>query len=267
MEEFIVSTEDSKITGSIITDPVILESELQDAPELTVIVGGVERVLGGWSQHKIDTRHWRSKSSGIKPGSLYTGRTYIYSDDVVNSLNTETWEHPGILKSAILHLAHELGELEDKLCEPSDDGIWECGALRCNVKVNSKNEPNCATEDLTITIPKITSSDLRAAANNPDIGADPETMRDLADAVLELAGSYGEILMPMPAIEGLINFPDQPIEVANDEAVLQLESSVAPHMATLEEYQVVLARRINEAAKVIHTVLENVKRDNQLENK
>ena len=64
-----------------------------------------------------------------------------------------------------------------------------------------------------------------------------------------------------------MNFPDQPIEVANDEAVLQLESSVAPHMATLEEYQVVLARRINEAAKAIHTVLENVKRDDQLETK
>jgi len=175
----------------------------------------------------------------MRPGSLYSGRTYVYADDAVNSLTEETWRTPGVLKSAIIHLADGLARLEDQLCEPDGDAVWECGA------------PADRTQHFSIAIPPLTSTDLRAAAADPRLGADPDAMRDLADAVIEVAAAVGEELPPLPQIKGLADFPDHPVRVADDEAVLRLEASVAPQLETLEAYQAALAGRIDEVARAV----------------
>jgi len=209
-----------------------------DAPK--AIVGGVEHVVGGWALHAANRRRYRAEASGARPGALYSGRTYVYADDAVNSITADTWETPGVLRSALLHLSDALARLEDRLCEPDEDSVWECGKLTSVMGAH-----------MSIGIPSLTSTDLRMAAANSALGADPDALRDLADAALEVAAVVGEVLPPLPQIEGLMNFPDHPIRVADDEAVLRLESSVVPHLATLEQYQAALATRLDEVASAV----------------
>jgi len=205
------------------------------------VVGGVEHVVGGWALHAANRRKDRADAGGERPGALYTGRTYVYADDAVNSLTADTWESPGVLRGALLHLGDALARLEDRLCEPDEDSVWECGRLR----------PDAGPSHLSIGIPALTSTDLRLAAADPAVGADPDALRDLADAALEVAAVVGEVLPPLPQIEGLTDFPDHPVRVADDEAVLRLESSVVPHLATLEQYQAALATRLDEVAAAV----------------
>jgi len=220
-----------------------LEDEDPNDRPSSAIIGGVEHIVGGWAKFAIDTRCFRSKNDcTVRPGDLYSGRTYVYADDAVNSLTEETWRTPGVLKSAIIHLADGLARLEDQLCEPDGDSVWECG-----------NPSGLASkiQHFSIAIPPLTSMDLRAAAADPRLGADPDAMRDLADAVLEVAAAVGEELPPLPQIKGLADFPDHPVRVADDEAVLRLEASVAPRLETLEAYQAALAGRIDEVARAV----------------
>lgn len=213
----------------------------RQAKPARAVVGGVEHVVGGWSQHAINSRFWRARSDpSSRPGALYSGRTYVYAEDAVNSISAETWARPGILKAAIERLAAELGRLEDKLCEPDADDVWECRAPLAGPSTGA-----------VIVVPPLTSADLREAAADPQLGTDPEMMQELSEAVLEVAASVGTVLPAMPRMAGLPGFPDEPVAVADDEAVLRLESSVAKHLATLEEYQAVLAERIGAAADAI----------------
>ena len=221
-----------------------------DAPDdtLRAIVGGVEYVVGGWALHAANRRRYRAEASGVKPGALYSGRTYVYPDDAVNSITADTWETPGVLRAALLHLADALGRLEDRLCEPDEDSVWECGRLTSAV---AQSTGAGGLPPMSIGIPSLTSTDLRLAAANSALGADPDALRDLADAALEVAAVVGEVLPPLPQIKGLMDFPDHPIRVADDEAVLRLEAAVVPHLATLEQYQAALATRLDEVAAAV----------------
>ena len=201
--------------------------------------------MSSWGAYEIDRRaaRWREVRGGAttppsdeRPGSRYGGRTYIQADDAIRSLVGERIERSP-LRLAANHLAEALGTLEDRLCDPSDDGTWECAS-----------KPGAAY----LTIPAVTSADLRAFATDLDQMADPNTLRALSTDVMTAAAAIGTVLQPLPlGLTESLYEAESPTRVGDDEAVLRLESSVAPRVASIEALQAALATQLDKAARAI----------------
>lgn len=221
-----------------------------------VVVGGANRIVGGWSQHTIDSRRERAEAtralaSPHRPGAAYGGRAHIYASDVVESVVADDWRQRGALRAAAGRLGAALARLEDRLCEPDDDGLWECGSISNALKTRAQTPAHWS-----LTTPPLTSADLAAVAADPSIGADAVEMGELAEAVTKVAAAVGVILPPIPELARmnltlLPPLPTHAVEVTDDSAVLRLEADTLPRLESLEGVQAELARRMESATEAI----------------
>ena len=227
------------------------------AQEARAIVGGADHAVGGWGAYEIARREAEWKHGGgagvQRPGERYAGRTYIHGLDAAQSVLTGSRRTVGgaggaghtesALQQAALRLADALGVLEDRLCEPDEDGVWECVG------------PD-GTEGKLLIVPAVTSADLRAFAEDPAQEADPESLYELDESVAKAVAMIGkESGMPNPPRislrPDLPPLPTHAVPVDDDEAVLRLEAEVEPYVESLEQEQAAVATRLEAAAEAI----------------
>ena len=218
------------------------------------IVGGVDYAVGGWGEYEVAQRHEQYRASGgmrrLVPAKL------VRAEDVVKALGDAVWQRPNALRAALDQFAVELGRLEDRMCEPDESGAWECG--RVGTRVGTHARPSKLTdataEHWTLTIPPLTSADVRAAATDSALASSAESMRDFDMAVRAVAATIGASTCALTDAASKIEIVpliEPPVAVSDDEAVLQLEESVLPHFASLEQMQAALASRIDAVTKII----------------
>jgi hypothetical protein len=217
------------------------------------IVGGVDYAVGGWGEYEVAQRHEQYRASGgmrrLVPAKL------VRAEDVVKALGDAVWQRPNALRAALDQFAVELGRLEDRMCEPDESGAWECrrlGACACTCA-----RTRAHAEHWTLTIPPLTSADVRAAAADSALASSAEAMRDFDAAVRAVATAMGAVATAMGAAPAatskveIVPLIEPAVAVSDDEAVLQLEESVLPHFASLEQMQAALASRIDAVTKKI----------------
>jgi hypothetical protein len=227
------------------------------------VVGGVDYAVGGWGEYEINRRRaqWeeaqKRRTSTASARVRYPGRTYVSAEDAVRSIMAGSRAAVGgggaggarsALQRAALHLADALGRLEDRLCDPDDDGVWECAP------VAALSAPGARY----LTVPPVTSADLRAFARDPAQEADPESMYDLSEDVTALVAATGVVLPPLPGLadrRGLPALPARVVPIANEEGVLRLEAATAPYVSSLEGLQASLATRLDAAATALAAAL------------
>ena len=209
------------------------------------IVGGVDYAVGGWGEYEVVQRHEQFRATGGMR-RLVAAKS-VRAEDVVRALGDAVWQRPNALRAALDQFAVELGRLEDRMCEPDESGAWECGRLRM-----------CAGRPLAnhwaLTIPPLTSADVRAAVADSALASSADAMRDFDMAVRAVAASVGAPADgPVePSVEPLVEPLVEPSVAATDDlAVLQLEESVLPHFASLEQMQAALASRIDAVTKAV----------------
>lgn len=255
------------------------------------VVGGVEYAVGGWGAYEIGRRRERWAASGPasgRPGDMYGGRSYVHAEDAALSVLGASRATVGgaaglrplkprasALQKAARRLADVLARVEDRLCDSDSDGVWECAppsALSAELRPKSHARGEVAERGaqvargaapaLVLTIPSVTSADLRAFADDPAQQDDPEDLEDLGDGVLSLVATIGARAgaalpaMPSLAARGRPPLPARAVPVTDDEAVLRLEASVAPYVASVELMQAALASRLDAAAAAIEGALE-----------
>jgi hypothetical protein len=250
-------------------------------PRPRAIVGGVDYAVGGWGEYEVDRRRarWEAVKTGgggasaggaDRPAARYPGRTYVSADDTVRSIvagsravlgggsaGLERQTTP--LQRAALHLADTLGRLEDRLCDPDDDGVWECEPATALRRLGARRNKAAAKAAVYLTVPPLTSADLRAFARDPAQESDPEAMYDLGEDVISMTAAVGVVLAPLPQLVDRGSLPPLPsrvVPVTDDEAVLRLEAASVPYVASLEGIQAALASRLDAAATAIGAALD-----------
>jgi len=213
------------------------------------VVGGADHAVGGWGAYEAARRRAEWEHSRVAPGSRYSGRSYIHGLDAAHSILVGSRGAVGgaradlprapesALRRAALRLADALGALEDELCEPDEDGVWEC----------------VGPGDYLV-IPAVTSADLRAFAEDPEKETDPETLYELDGDVATAVAALGTALPSGPEFvlkRGLPPLPTRTVLVGDDEAVLRLEEEAEPYVAALEQMQAVVATRLEAATAVV----------------
>jgi len=209
------------------------------------IIGGVDYAVGGWAAYEIDRRHERYAASRHNggaievPGKHYGGRSYIHSRDIVQSVLGGA---ESILAKAASRFADALARLEDRLCEPDEDGVWECAT-------SPKNR--------TLTAPALTSVDVREFAADTAHQADPDALAEMGEDVLTVAAVLGAPLVDMPAIsrDKLPPLPHRMVAVSDDAAVIRLEAATVPYVTSVEELQAALANRFEAATAVVEAAV------------
>jgi hypothetical protein len=240
------------------------------------VVGGVDYTIGGWGAYEVDRRRARWEASGgASPArERYPARTYVSAGDVVASILSDSRKTLGggggaesALQKAARRLSQSLGRLEDKLCSPDEDGVWECvSPTTVKEPPTGHKEPPTGHKErlvpyptvLLTTVPALTSADLRAFAADPSQETDPEAIAELGEDVIALSAALGLALSDMPPIfnkTGLPPLPSRTVPVTDDEAILRLEDAVTPYVASIEEAQAALAARLDTAAAALDRIL------------
>ena len=225
----------------------------------STVVGGAAYATGGWGQHECDCRQERYLASGGASGSatsygatsygatVYGGRRWVGAADAVESIAAAAWKRRPALRVALGRLAAALGRLEDELCAPDESGAWECF--------------EAGDGAATLTVPPLTSADVRAAAADPLLPASPELLRELDTAVRAAGAAYGllsgenaaknasEIIISSEADEMLIS--SAPVDIGDDSAVFALEARALPRVRALEQVQAALAAHADAVARAI----------------
>ena len=222
----------------------------------STVVGGAAYATGGWGQHECDCRQERYLASGGAFGSatsygaaIYGGRRWVGAADAVESIAAAAWKRRPALRVALGRLAAALGRLEDELCAPDESGAWECF--------------EAGDGAATLTVPPLTSADVRAAAADPLLPASPELLRELDTAVRAAGAAYGllsgenaaknasEIIISSEADEMLIS--SAPVDIGDDSAVFALEARALPRVRALEQVQAALAAHADAVAHAIES--------------
>ncbi len=240
--------------------------------ESKAIVGGLEHHVGGWCRYELNRREGGWRFSGRRPASNYPGRSYIGAADVVDSVGAA-----GKGAAALRHAAEaavlSLGRLEDALCEPSGEGLWEC--LPPSVLSANPARRRIARAAAVLAIPRVTSADAEEFSKTGL--QDPEAITRLVEDIESVTASLGpresdRAAVP-PPLPPLLDRADRTgaafalgwhppplasrfVEVGDDEGVLRLEAATAPYLDALEELQAAAASRLGQAAKTIGDALD-----------
>jgi len=236
------------------------------------IIGGREHCIGGWCRYELDRREGGWRYSGRRPASNYPGRSYIGAADVVESVGG-AGRGAAALRRAAEAVALSLGRLEDALCDPTGDGLWEClppSALSANPA--RRRDTGAAA---LLATPRVTSAD---AEDFSKTGLqDPEAIAGIVEDLESVTASLG----PRESDSGAVPPPLPPlfdrtdrtgaafaldwrppplasrfVEVGDDEGVLRLEATTAPYLDALEDLQAAAASRLGQAAKTIGDALD-----------
>jgi len=218
------------------------------------VVGGIEFTVGGWGSYEIARRNarWAAVTGGStqpalseRPGSRYPDANYVYADDAVRSIMRA---RKSVLARAAGRLSTALGRLEDRLCDPDPDGVWECASGR-----SLQGGP------AFITIPPVTSADLRDFATDDAQQIDPRALSELGEDVLATVATLGEALPALPSTT-VPALPVRAVPVSDNEAVLRLEAASAPYVTSIEGLQAALASRLDAAATIINDKMDKFTR-------
>lgn len=216
-----------------------------------------ECTMGDWARYEADRRRAQRKYGGGE--KWYAGRTYVGAAEVAHSLVSSVPVAP--LRKAAEHLERSLGRMEDSLCDPSDDGLWECLPPSALGR-GSQSEYQASEREVSggadlLTVPTLTSADVRDFLSDPGAASDPEKLDDLASDAGAVAAALGAPLDALPTYRppGLPPLPARTVPVANDAAVLRLEAATVPYVAKLELYQASVANRLEATANVIDKAL------------
>jgi hypothetical protein len=240
--------------------------------ESKAIIGGREHCIGGWCRYELDRREGGWRYSGRRPASNYPGRSYIGAADVVESVGG-AGRGTVALRRAAEAVALSLGRLEDALCDPTGDGLWEClppSALSANPA--RRRDAKAAA---LLATPRVTSAD---AEDFSKTGLqDPEAIAGIVEDVESVTASLGPresdsgaVPPPLPPLfdrtDGTgaafaLDWRPPPlasrfVEVGDDEGVLRLEATTAPYLDALEDLQAAAASRLGQAAKTIGDALD-----------
>lgn len=213
------------------------------------VIGGVEFAVGGWGRYEIEKRRARWDSAREAP--CYGGRTYISSSDVAYSICAGAGSQP--LKDAAEHLSQSLGAMEDVICDPTGEGLWEC------LSPASLTETAGQKFHTTLTVPVLTSQDMRDFIANVDLWTSPDDLESLANdatAVAASIGKYADMLPPLKRKTDLPPLPTRMVQTDDNMAVLKLEASMVPYIEGLEKYQAAVAERLDAVAAAIDGVLK-----------
>lgn len=214
----------------------------------STVVGGAAYATGGWGQHECDCRQERylasgGAASGSYGAAVYGGRRWVGAADAVESIAAAAWKRRPALRVALGRLAAALGRLEDELCAPDESGAWECF--------------EAGDGAAALTVPPLTSADVRAAAADPLLPASPELLRELDAAVRAAGAAYG-LLSGEDAGNGIITsesdeliISSAPVDIGDDAAVFALEAQALPRVRALEQVQAALAARADAVARAI----------------
>lgn len=208
-----------------------------------VIIGGVEYIIGGWGDYEIDRRNIEYMCSSEPVGKkYYGGLKYVYTDNVVRSImSAKQLQSGNELKIAAEHLEMALGLMEDKLCDPDENGAWECAMV--NDKLSSD----------TLTIPALTSSDVREFIETMNMENNIEYLEDLNEHITILADSLNADIVTIPNFQTKYdNSVIDPVSVSDDVAVLNMESNLRGYIADIEQFQILLASNIDIVASLIY---------------
>jgi hypothetical protein len=216
-------------------------------PGATAVIGGVEYAVGGWASYEVARRRARRDTGGESPGARYArpgARALLYADEAARSiLGGARAGRTTPLQRAATRLADTLAILEDRLCDPDDEGVWECASPR----------------GAGLAAPPLTSADLRAFAADPSRGVDPDDLYSLSEACLATAASVGALptaLPPLaPARGRLPPLPARPVPIDDDDAVLRLEAESEPYASAIEDVQAALARQMEATGAAIRAAL------------
>ncbi|MDE2097445.1 MAG: hypothetical protein KGL39_09390 [Patescibacteria group bacterium] len=206
-----------------------------------VIVGGVEYAFGGWGQYEVERRRARWDVRRFKPGELYGQRKYLGGADVAAKMLAS-----GPLRKSLENLVETLGKVEDKLCDATGDGTWEC------LPTSALEQKGASPGSWATTVPALTSADVRAFIEEPERLAIVDDLEDLADSVNVLAASVGLFLDELPPLASKHEIPrhaSRTVRVSDDEAVLKLEADTVPYISGVEKYQAALAARIDKVTR------------------
>lgn len=240
--------------------------------ESKAIVGGREHCVGGWCRYELDRREGGWRYSGRRPATNYPGRSYIGAADVVESVGG-AGRGAAALRRAAEAAAISLGRLEDALCDPSGEGLWEC--LPPSVLSANPARRRDAKAAALLTIPRVTSTDVE---NFSKTGLqDPEAITGIVEDIESVTASLGPresdsgaVPPPLPPLRDTtdrtgaafaLDWRPPPlasrfVEIGDDEGVLRLEAATAPYLDALEELQAAAASRLGQAAKTISDALD-----------
>lgn len=222
----------------------------------TATVGGVDYSMGGWGEYEAARRTAEREMRGVYGGgdggkkTYYAGRTVIGGKDAAESLLTS--RPPRALQKAAEHLAKSLGNLEDTLCDPDDDGLWACE----DPSVLSKGKKAF----VSFVIPSLISEDVDSFVANGDYTA-PDDLYTIADAAISTAAALGVPMKPMPVLKGrsIPPLPARMIPADDSDAVAKLEAASIPYVSRVEELQAAVASVFDKVADIIDRKLASEK--------
>lgn len=235
---------------------------------VTATVGGVDYSVGGWGEYEAtrrvaerEARLWgvtggSSRSCGCSGdvelrvySEYYPGRKFVGGRDVAESLLVA--RPPRALAKAAEHLATSLGDLEDTLCDPDDDSLWECASP------STLHEPKGVPKTFpSIVVPSLTSDDVRTFMSKRDFTS-PDELYAIANDAISTAASVREVIKPPPSLKGH-GVPPLPARTAptnDDAAVAKLEAAAIPYVNHVEELQSAVASILDRTAAAIDRAL------------
>ena len=193
-----------------------------DAALCLVRVGGTEFVVGGWHAYETERRRAAIVSGGEADlyRQLYPGRTFIHARDAAESLGAATWRRGAALAHSLRDLAGELEQFE--AC------LWAALGARAG--------PD------SVSVPPMSAAELREAADSERLGSDADALADLGAALQRVGAAFGVAFVDgRPTVAALPAGP--PVDVADSEAVADLERRTIPHLESLERLQAELSAR------------------------
>jgi hypothetical protein len=175
-----------------------------------VIIGGKQRVIGGWGDYEITSRGLRKDRKAD-----YKDRTYINQDDVVESVTNK--HSSKTLRQAASLLADRMEKYESSVSDIQDYFV----------------------------MPALSSSDLRdfdGLDNLEEIGNAVLQVSAVFGKPLASIPS----LSASSSMSSSMSSSNQVILVSDEEAVIKLEESSRQRIKNIEEMQAIVADRMNK---------------------
>jgi len=200
----------------------------------TVVVGGAEYSVGGWSAYELERRRCE-REYGAPAGEdrHYAGRTYVTGEDVMESLFRGAGVRGG-------------GGPSDPLAEASEryatalERRWGGAGVSGDLHAGASGSAGPANE--------FTGELVGALALGPDEArelaaeTDPEALLGAAEAIRAVAGEAA----PAAAFPPIPPLPRRPADAA-PESLSRLEAAAAPHAEAVEKCRAALAGALDRA--------------------
>jgi hypothetical protein len=226
----------------------------------TVVVGGVEVVVGGWASYEATRRaaRWRARphDPAVELRARYGGRTYVSGQDAVESLVTarsakhlsSSAKRLDPLARSAERLATAVSRFDEAVAQEGPATIWG----RLGIPPDAPVAVSTITpEDIRYTVPETDVHVLHRAAEDAGILASGYAREDELPALR--APRPPGALPPMPMRE-VATRGAPPAEVNG--AISRLETAAVPRAAAIEAYRGDVAAVFDAAAAVLERAVD-----------